>query len=287
MHIVRDRVPLNPQYPCMFSSHILEEADNREDSFHWHSYFEITYVRSGTGAYLVNGQKYEMQDGDIIIFNNVEPHGWLVKDGHMEVDVIIFSTEFIADHGDSYEYEFLNPFIERGSNFQNCISGVDNNGREIGRIIQEIGEEWANKEAGYRLFIKSDVLRILTLLLRYYQKDVSSGELLKEKKAAMKRLEEVFRRIEADYSEKLTLEDMAKSVYMSPNYFSSYFRRIVGKSFSEYLSEFRIRKVEEQLEKTGRSVTEIAMECGFRNMSNFYRQYKKATGSKPGDIKKK
>ena len=67
--------------------------------------------------------------------------------------------------------------------------------------------------------IKANVLRILTMLIRTYQDETKSGEMLKEKKNAMKRLEQAFDYIDAHYCEKITLEEVASSVYMSANYF--------------------------------------------------------------------
>jgi len=73
---------------------------------------------------------------------------------------------------------------------------------------------------------------------------------------------------------------------MSSNYFSSYFRKVTGISFSEYVTRIRISRARELLRDTDKSVTEIAMECGFHNISNFYRLYKKHVGKPPRDEKK-
>lgn len=71
MIIVKDNMELNAEYPFGISEQVLKKADNCEDSFHWHSFFEITYIHKGSGNYYVNGQKYDVTQGDIIIFNNV------------------------------------------------------------------------------------------------------------------------------------------------------------------------------------------------------------------------
>ncbi len=98
--------------------------------------------------------------------------------------------------------------------------------------------------------------------------------MLREKKNAMKRLEQAFTYINAHYCEKITLEEVAASVYMSSNYFSSYFRKVTNISFSDYVTRMRINHARELLRETDKNVTEIAMECGFNNISNFYRLQK-------------
>ena len=87
--------------------------------------------------------------------------------------------------------------------------------------------------------------------------------------------------------EKITLEEVASSVYMSSNYFSSYFRKVTNISFSDYVTRMRINHARELLRETDKNVTEIAMECGFNNISNFYRLYKKHVGKPPKDEKQK
>ena len=59
--------------------------------------------------------------------------------------------------------------------------------------------------------IKADVLRILTMLIRAYQNESKSDEMLKEKKNAMKRLERAFDYINEHYCEKITLDEVAAS----------------------------------------------------------------------------
>jgi YesN/AraC family two-component response regulator len=281
MNIYRDQLPLDPEYPLEISELTLRAEDNRIDTFHWHSYFEITWIREGNGCYYVNGKAYFVQPGDLILFNHVEPHGWQTLTEELKVTVLVFTPSYISEHHDFSQMEYLQPFIERGSNFQNKIERESDTAEEIIRIMQEILSEWNQKELGYRLMIRADVLRILTLLTRCYQDDSKNTELLKEKKKAMKRLQGAFDYINSHYSEKITLEETARTVYMSPNYFSSYFHKATETSFSDYVTMQRIRKANELLNETDKSINEIAMECGFPNISNFYRLYKKHTGTSP------
>ena len=137
------------------------------------------------------------------------------------------------------------------------------------------------EHAGYRLMIKADVLRILTMLVRHYNDDTRAAGPVQEKNKALLRLQKAFEYIDASYCGKVTLREAADRVYMSPNYFSHYFHSATGISFSDYVSLRRVRKARQLLETSGRSIYEIAIECGFPNSSNFYRLYKKHTGESP------
>ena len=284
MKLERDSIPLDKEFPFQISEVELNQANSRPGTWHWHSYFEITWVLEGKGNYFVNGQEYTMEKDDIIIFNNVEPHGWKLLGGNMKLLVMIFSPEFVAEKISLFDAEYLKPFVERGSNFKNRVGREEKVNEEIRISIREIYQE---RKEGYPLMIKANVLRILTMLIRAYQDETKSGEMLKEKKNAMKRLEQAFTYINDHYCEKITLEEVAASVYMSSNYFSSYFRRVANISFSDYVTRLRVNRAREMLRENGANVTEIAMECGFNNISNFYRLYKKHMGKTPGDEKSK
>ena len=287
MKLERDSIPLDKEFPFQISEVELNQANSRPGTWHWHSYFEITWVLEGKGNYFVNGQEYTMEKDDIIIFNNVEPHGWKLLGGNMKLLVMIFSPEFVAEKISLFDAEYLKPFVERGSNFKNRVGREEKVNEEIRISIREIYQEWNERKEGYPLMIKANVLRILTMLIRAYQDETKSGEMLKEKKNAMKRLEQAFTYINDHYCEKITLEEVAASVYMSSNYFSSYFHRVANISFSDYVTRLRVNRAREMLRENGANVTEIAMECGFNNISNFYRLYKKHMGKTPGDEKSK
>lgn len=286
MKLIRDNIPLNKDFPFQISEVILNNENSCSDWFHWHSYFEITCVRKGSGSYFVDGREYTMDEGDIIIFNNVEPHGWKLLGEDMHLLVMIFSPEFVAEKLSVFDYEYLKPFVERGSNFKNRIGKEEAVSHEIRKGIREIYTEWEEKKEGYPLMIKANVLRILTILIRAYQDESKSDEMLKEKKNAMKRLEQAFAYIDAHYCEKITLDEVAAAAYMSANYFSAYFRKVADISFSDYVTRLRIAHARELLRETERSVTDIALECGFNNISNFYRLYKKNVGKPPREDKK-
>lgn len=287
MKLERDMIPLDKEFPFQISEVELTPKNSHPGTRHWHSYFEITCVMEGKGSYFVNGQEYTMEEDDIIIFNNVEPHGWKLISGNMRLLVMIFAPEFVAEKMSVFDTEYLKPFVERGSNFKNRIGREDEINKEIRADIQAVYQEWKERKEGYSLMIKANVLRILTMLIRTYQDESKSSEMLREKKAAMKRLEQAFAYIEAHYCEKITLDEVAASVYMSSNYFSSYFRKVTTISFSDYVTKMRIHHARELLREGKKSVTEIAMECGFNNISNFYRLYKKHVGTSPKSDKSK
>ena len=278
MLIFKDETKLSREFPFRLAQYTLRKEDNTNDSYHYHDFCEITYVRRGKGRYLVNGRCYDVTPGDLIIFNNVEPHGWQVLDREMDVMVIMFAPELVSDPGNVFSGEYLRPFIERGSNFQNQIRTSDRSANVIYEIMLEIQREVADAQKGYKNMIKADILRILTYLARHYQMEDDS---LIEQKRHLKRLEPALLYINEHYTEVIKLEEAASCAFMSPNYFSAYFKKAIGRTFSEYVTLLRLKKVKEMYQMTDCSMAELALDCGFQNISNFYRMYKKYMGELP------
>jgi AraC-like DNA-binding protein len=80
---------------------------------------------------------------------------------------------------------------------------------------------------------------------------------------------------------------MSRQFHRSETYFSQYFKRVIGQTFSKYLENLRISKACALLKETSKSVGEIAEEVGYANALTFRRAFKKATGSTPSEFKAK
>lgn len=277
----QDRIELDERFPFRIYEVTLRSEDNANDSFHWHDYFEITLVLEGAGCYYAGGHSFDVGAGDIVIFNNSELHGWQVVQSEMKVLVLIFSGALVAGYSSFSETEYLGPFIERGSGFKNKVGAEEPCAAEIASIMSDIRGEWRQKNMGYALMIRANVLRILTMLVRHYSDSDRDADLPAQKSRALKRMQRALDYIHDHYCEKITLQDAARTIYMSPNYFSHYFHSATGVCFSDYVTLLRIRRARALLENTGKSIYEIALECGFPNSSNFYRLYRKHTGTSP------
>ena len=191
MIITKSEIPLSPAFPFQIEHRTLTAADNCPDHFHWHSCFEITYILHGQGQYFVNVQIYTVSDGDIILFNNIEPHGWEVRDS-LELIVMVFQPELIANGFALLDYDYLEPFLKRGTNFKNVLPASEQVTRDIYQLLKEISAEEELHTVGYQLMIKANILKILTLLIRHSQDSSKSDRLLSRKASEMKRLSNVF-----------------------------------------------------------------------------------------------
>ena len=90
--------------------------------------------------------------------------------------------------------------------------------------------------------------------------------------------------IEKNYASDITLNDLAELIGFSQSYTSRYFHRHAGKSFSKYLTEYRINKAKELIVQAKRPIiNDIARAVGYNNPQFFSRTFRAVTGLSPSD----
>lgn len=92
--------------------------------------------------------------------------------------------------------------------------------------------------------------------------------------------------IQNNYSQLLTRELVATACYLSPNYFSTQFRKEVGICFRDYLIRYRIEKATELLH-TAMSINDIAIHVGYQNRNRFIINFRQHVGMTPSEYRKK
>jgi AraC family transcriptional regulator len=96
----------------------------------------------------------------------------------------------------------------------------------------------------------------------------------------------VMDKMRGEYSERLTLEDLAQEAGVHPVHLSRVFRRCEGEGIGEYVHRLRIRAACEQMLTPHRSLAEISLETGFADQSHFTRAFHRITGVSPGAFRR-
>ena len=87
------------------------------------------------------------------------------------------------------------------------------------------------------------------------------------------------------YTENLTLHELSATYQKNEKYLGRLFKREIGLSFSDYVLERRLKKAENLLKTTDEKIIEIALECGFNNISYFNRVFKEKNGISPSEYR--
>ena len=91
--------------------------------------------------------------------------------------------------------------------------------------------------------------------------------------------------ISKNYMDELRLPELASLAGMSSSAFSRFFKLHTGRNISEYIIDLRLGYAARMLVDTAKSISEIGFDCGFNNLSNFNRIFKKKKGCSPSEFR--
>lgn len=277
MQMIKENIKLDSTFPFKIHTAIIEPGHLESPIFHWHDCIEISYVKKGRGCYVVNGKRYIMGLRDVIIVNSLEPHCWEVfPPENMIQPVLVFSSSLIwSGETNIFDYQYLKPFSKKSTNFSNKLPHNHPATKNIFNLLVEMSLEYENKQLGYKLMLKAKLLEIITNLIRFFQDNTKDFEDVHIKQVKLERLNTTLEFINSNYINDIRLAQGASIACMSIGYFSTFFSNTLGLSFKEYIIRLRINHAIELIGTTHKSITEIAMESGFNNLSNYYKAYRK------------
>lgn len=266
---------------------------------HWHDEVEILYFSGGNFRLEINMEQFAVHSECLYFINPGELHSIIADsaDTYIE-DAIVFSPSILSfDACDAAQMQLIQPIREGSMLFPRCILPEDPAFAPVrsaflevmhsfGRAMQEESlfmDGAVTDDLTSQLYIKSALLRILAVL--------SAGALFTSAgKNIDKRVEDiktVLTYIRENYKEKIRICDLAGLINRNEQYFCRFFKKAIGRSPIEYVNEYRIRQARRLLDQTDLSVMEVCLECGYNNLGNFLREFRRHTDTTPLQYRKK
>ncbi|GKU80561.1 AraC family transcriptional regulator [Paenibacillus sp. L3-i20] len=276
--IIRDQIDLPQGFPIIMSQ--TEGVSPPFQRLHWHTPLEVNYIYSGSGYYLINGSRYEFQQGDIVLINSNDLHR-AVETESLVIGVLMFNPAYLALE-QRYDTDLLIPFREMGVKFSNVL---DREHPELGRlstIFKEMREEYMRKEPHYEAIVRAKLVSFLAYVNRYFAKETESKSYHAR---GMESIRSVLHEMEERIEYSWTLKELSERAHLSTSRFSTLFTQVVGTSPMDYLIQLRLSRAVELIETTNNKIIDISSECGFRNLSNFNRLFKQHIGKLPSELR--
>lgn len=226
---------------------------------HYHSDFEILYIKKGTAKMLISGNTIILSDNSLLLINPYETHYGEITSTEFSYYCLDFDMKMLSL---PKEKQMLNEEIK----YINHL-----NGEIFKKYIKDAHNAFENEKTGWQLALTGNLL----ILFSHLETKLISTLPSKENEFTKK----VINYLKENYANNIT----SKTISEALNYNQSYFCRMFKKSFSfkfcEYLNYYRIRKSKDIL-KT-HNVSDTALLCGFSNMSYFSVTFKQYTGMTP------
>ncbi len=260
----------------MFDS--MKTAKINQFRIHHHAELELGWIISGEGVYHLGNEQFNAKSGDLFLIRANEQHciPTITTQNLSSFNIHItpyFLWNSCADFIDSSKLHVL---------VDNTLP-IKHQFHEMGGIMEKI-QYWGEDAQSHRFEIRHAVLELLITL---------TGQMMAEDEfcenvGVSDRLHDVqnaIRYIHDHLSEPMTLDEIAKVANMSRSYLSAHFKLITGIAPYEYLLIQRIERAVTLLHKTSKTNMTIAEECGFGNLANFNKIFKRITGITPRECR--
>lgn len=249
--------------------------------WHYHPEYEIVLVLESTGKRFVGSNISSFKPGDLCLIGAYLPHYYRNDEMYYAKDsskrarslVIHFLEHFMGGNFfDLPECQGLKNLLDRS---KLGLSFGPKTVKKVARKIQNLQYAMGVK----RLLGLVDVLTLLTESEDAQELSTSTMSLQNEVDSA--RINHVLSYIVQHYQNEILLGDVAKLINMSESAFSRYFKKRTRRTFSHFLCEIRIEHACKMLLQDKMSISAIALESGFNNLSNFNRQFKLIKNTTP------
>lgn len=253
--------------------------------WHFHPEHQLTLAVRSQGHRLVGDHLGALEDGDVVLVGSNLPHVWhQAVDAGSEAEAVIvrFDEGFVGkEFMAKAEMEGVRALLRRAAR------GLVVQGKareEVARRMLALPEEGRLER----------VVALLAILARLAS--AKAGEMKALASASYEpmllsedqdRMERVCTYIHGHYTEKLERRELAALAALSEGAFSRFFHSRTGRTVPQYVNELRVgRACRLLLEFPGRTVSDVALDCGFDNLANFNRRFLAARGVAPSVFRK-
>lgn len=245
--------------------------NDKDFTMHIHEQCEIYCFVSGKAEYLVEGARYPLKSGSVLIMRPAESHRAKILDNE-KYERYAVNFSFAATDVIDPRRILMKPFLDRPLGRGNLYSA-----RELGSETIHLFEEMIDDSDGYerRLKISTRLFLLLEMLYKAYLRRAT------DKYAPPTELsEQIVAYVNAHLFDKLSISLLAERFFLSTSQLGRIFRRATGTSPWEYITIKRLTAAREKM-RCGESASSAAESTGFDDYSSFYRAYVKRFGCPP------
>ena len=245
--------------------------------YHWHIQYEIIRVLHGNVVISVDEEEYTVKQGEILFIPKGAVHGGKAFLEDTIYECIVFDKKlFETDIGESgmlqkfFDHQIL---INRHYTAKQTL---------IKELVWLMFRTIKNQYEGFEYIVKGSILTFFGLVLKNKLYTVSLTNFANNNQRNIHKLKKVFHLIETSYNQPLTLEELASTADLSPKYFCRFFQNMTNKSPISYLNYYRIEcACMKLINEPEVSITDIAYDCGFNDLSYFIKTFRKYKGTTP------
>ena len=267
---------------------VLYIADRRKKEFtypiHNHSAFELNFVEHAPGVRRIVGDSNEViGEYDLVLITSADlEHVWEQNTCESQ-NVREITIQFDINFGDDTLFS-KNPFASMNKMMREARKGLCFPMDAIMKVYQQL-DTLSSIQDGFYAFTQFMTI-LYELSLCDGARTLATSSFAKvEVSSDSRRVLKVKNYISQNYRDEIRLPEVASLAGMSPSAFSRFFKLHTGRNLSDYIIDMRLGYASRMLVDSTHSIAEIAYGCGFNNLSNFNRIFRKKKGCSPSEFR--
>ena len=262
------------------------ELDAFRGARHAHRHVELTWIERGFGLRLVGDDASTFEDGDLVLIGPQVPHIWLTTGPRQRPRPAATVLQFEP----TWWLQSPWPELARAAP---ALELAQRGLRIVGACAQEVTAALVQMRDGDDYARLAGLVTIIGSLARHPHdlKAIAAppthdprirGDAID---GAPRRVDRVIDWLQRHLAEDLRVDDAARLAHVTPAAFSRWFKREVGKTFTQYLNDLRFGAACVRLRQSDRPVATIAHDCGYATLSHFNRQFRLRAGVTPREFR--
>lgn len=253
----------------------LRSTGGAKVDYHYHEFCKILLLVSGQGSYVVDGNRYLLSAGDIVLIGSRSVHKPEFLDSAVYERIILYVSP-----------EYLQKMSTDDSNLLSIFSGSrghvlrlkEQRRKAVFSLAERLEKDLAQDAFGRDVLSRADLLHLLVELGRSILDNAAN--LPRPSMPENRRVVEIMEYLDGNLFEQIDIDRLAERFYISKFYMMRLFQKETGTTIYAYLTQKRLLRARE-LMNGGMRATEACYACGFHSYSSFTRAYAKYFGTTP------
>ncbi|MDT0643746.1 AraC family transcriptional regulator [Zunongwangia sp. F363] len=276
--IHREITQLSPEDSFLVFDRVKDDFDF---PIHFHPEYELNFIANGKGVRRIVGDSMEeIENIELVLVGPNLQHGWELHNcKNKEIHEVT-----IHFHNDLFDNKLLSRRIMKPIKdmFDRSAHGI----LFSGKISEEIKPKILRLSKIDSIDYFLELISVLHDLANSRKQRLLSTYVSQNKDFENSdKIKTIYEYVQENYQNKISLNEMATLINMSPVSFNRFIKKRTGKTFIEYVNDTRIGYAARWLIEKDLSIAEIAFKCGFNNIANFNRVFKKTKNCTPSQYR--
>ena len=254
--------------------------------WHWHEEWEAVLITQGNCLVAAGNHKKRIYAGDGFFVHSGVLHGcWDTENSGCRFHSIVFHPRLVGGSRDSiFHQQFVQPLLEVSGPELMVLKAEIPWQKQALAALEEAWQQCVGEAAGFPFRVRNALSELVWLLCRH----ISSGAAPANSKDLRnaQRIKTMLHCIHNQFAYELTTAAIAASASISESECLRCFRKTIGTTPIQYLKQYRIQQAARLLAETGQKISDIAVSCGFQDMSYFTKAFREQMGSTPTQYRK-